>query len=104
MMSTQRGAPAVGTIGGRRASHHHAPRGHLSMNLEHPSWCSPTECLGIAPADRFHLSRPALAHSRCGDLTISVQIAQLGHDAPAITMVVTYADDGPDHPAEECPI
>jgi hypothetical protein len=75
-----------------------------TASVEHPWWCSPAECLGTAPADRIHLSTPALARSRCGDLTISVQLAQLGHDAPAITMVATYADYGPDHPAEEYPI
>ena len=72
------------------------------MTVEHPSWCSPTECLVAAQGGGIHLSRPAAAHSSRGDLTVSVQLGQLGDDDdPVITMIATFADYGPDSPAEE---
>ena len=74
------------------------------MSLEHPSWCSPTECLATVTVKRIHLSRPTQARSRCGGLTISVQLAQLGDDEPVVAMVAACTDYGPDHPAEEYPI
>jgi hypothetical protein len=75
------------------------------MSLEHPSWCSRTECIDTAPNRRIHLSRPAAAASPCGELTVTVQMGQIGDDEdPVITMVAAFADCGPDSPAEEYPI
>jgi hypothetical protein len=75
------------------------------MSLEHPSWCSPADCLVTAHAHRIHLSRPAAARSSCGDLTVTVQLGQIGDDEdPVVTMVAAFADYGPDHPAEEVPV
>jgi hypothetical protein len=73
------------------------------MSLEHPSWCSRTECLHTATATPIHLSRPTRVRSGCGDLTISVQLAQLGDDEPVVAMIAAFAAFGPD-PAEEYPI
>jgi hypothetical protein len=72
------------------------------MSAEHPSWCSPTDCLVTARDRRIHLSRAAAAQSPCGELTVTVQLGQLGDDEdPVITMVATFADYGPGSPAEE---
>jgi hypothetical protein len=72
------------------------------MSLEHPSWCSPTECLVTTHDHKIHLSRPAAAHSSRGDLTVTVQLGQLGEDEdPVITMVAAFTDYGPGSPAEE---
>jgi hypothetical protein len=75
------------------------------MSPEHPSWCSPTDCLVSVRARRIHLSQPAAARSLCGDLTVTVQLVQGDtDDAPVIAMVAAFADYGPDHPGEEVPI
>src|SRR3954468_6839565 len=73
--------------------------------LDHPSWCSPTECHVTAYAHRIHLSEPALTRSLCGDLTVSVQLVQGdSDDAPVITMLATFADYGADQPGTEVPL
>ena len=70
------------------------------MSLDHPSWCSPTECLVTAHHRRIHLSRPAAAHSGCGDLTVTVQLGQIGDEEdPIVTMLASFADYGPTSPA-----
>ena len=75
------------------------------MSLEHPPWCSPTDCLVSARTRRIHLSQPAVARSSCGDLTVTVQLIQGDtDDVPVINMVAAFADYGPDHRGEEVPI
>jgi hypothetical protein len=69
------------------------------MSLGHPPWCCSSEYLN---AHRIHLSRPSVAHSAGGDLTVSVQLVQRGDDdAPVINMVAAFSDYGPGNPAEE---
>ena len=75
------------------------------MSLDHPSWCSPTECLVTAHHRRIHLSRPAATHSGCGDLTVTVQLGQIGDEEdPVVTMLASFADYGPEQPGEEFPL
>lgn len=60
---------------------------------------------GYRRRPRIHLSQPAVAHSPCGDPTVTVQLVQGDtDDAPVVSMVAAFADGGPDHPAEEVPI
>jgi hypothetical protein len=45
-------------------------------SIQHPRWCSPTECLMVAPGGGVHLSSTARAHSRSTGLTVTVQVVQ----------------------------
>src|SRR5437016_7049536 len=76
--------------------------------IEHPSWCSRSDCQVAEPEGGAHLSRPAPARSARTDLAVTIQLVQYqpvdgfpDSGQPFVSLVAQLPDYGPDHPAEE---
>jgi hypothetical protein len=73
------------------------------MSLDHPAWCSATECHYNAGGYLTH-SRTGIAQSPCKELTVFIHLEQDGNASPTITVTTAYADVEPDEPKAECEI
>src|SRR2546430_14933023 len=73
--------------------------------IEHPSWCSRSDCQVAEPEGGAHLSRPAQARSARTDLAVTIQLVQYqpvdgfpDSGQPFVSLVAQLPAYGPDHP------